>query len=379
MKNIVMESNNMNSVNFLTEDSISLTLEQVNLAAELSQTLATHPRQQWQAYLSLLAKLGTIEWLQQRAPELSLENDLSQVYASSIHQLQVGDFRLNIIVTDSSLNSEICVPRGCLEDSTNPVDFHVLIEVIEDSPVLEETEEQVNVAILGYLSPTQLKQNNPIILDDELALISTDLFEFKPDQLLLYLRCLEPEKVSQPQSITEPQESSQPILNVGNWLKNQLGQVAEELSWTLLPPLSYSSAFRDLRSPMELFSDAVTELRNQAQLVIPFEARTAYREIVWGDVAMRLYVTTWQIDTDINSPEWMLLLLLTAQPSSNLPVGTQLTVRDELQVLEEPVLNDPTKDYIYAQVIGAYNEPFYVTISLHNGTAITLPPFTFTR
>ncbi len=67
--------------------------------------------------------------------------------------------------------------------------------------------------------------------------------------------------------------------------------------------------------------------------------------------------------------------MLAAQPSSNLPVGTQLTVRDELQVLEAPVLTEHTKDYIYAQVIGAYNEQFFVTIHFPNGTAITLPPF----
>lgn len=374
-----MEYDNINSGKFIKEDSISLTLEQVNLAANLSQTIATHPRQQWQAYLNLLAKLGTIEWLQQRAPELLVKDDLSPASNSSIHQLDVNNFKLNIIVTDSDLNSEICVPRGYLEDAVNPVQFHVLVEVIEDLPVLEEAEEQVNVAVLGYLTPTQLNQQNPIILDEELALVSTDWFELKPDLLLLYLRCLKPEEITHSQSLIEPKTSSKPILNVGDWLKNHLGQIAEELSWTLLPPLSYSSVFRDLRSPIELFSDAVTELRNQAQLVIPFEARTAYREFVWGDVAMRLYATTWQIDTDINSPEWMLLLLLTTQANSDLPIGTQLTVRDELQILEEPVLNDPTKDYIYAQVIGAYNEQFHVTITLPNGMAITLPPFTFTR
>ncbi len=374
MKNTTMEYDSMNLGKFLTEDSIFLTLEQVNLAADMSQTLTNHPRQQWQAYLNILARFGAIEWLRQRAPELSIENDSTQLSNSSIHQLNVGNFRLNLIVTDSSQNSEVCVPRVILENSQPQSNFYVLIEVIEDLPVLEDAEEQVNVSVLGYLTQAQLNQQNPIILDDELALFSTDWFDFKPDNLLLYLRCFEPETVSNQQRVSE---AVQPALNVGQWLKNQLGQIAEELSWTLLPPLSYSSAFRDLRSPMELFTDAVTELRNQAQLVIPLDARTAYRELLWGEIAMRLYVTTWQINTNINSPEWTLLLLLTSQPSSSLPIGTQLTVRDELQVLEEPVLTNPTKDYIYAQVIGAYNEQFFVTIHFPNGTAITLPPFTF--
>lgn len=368
----------MNPENFISEDSISLTLEQVNQAATVSQTLATHPRQQWQAYLNILARLGIIEWLQQRAPELSVLTDKLQDSMSSVSQLQVSDFKLILIVTDSSMNTEVCVPRESIENSINSSQVYVLVEVIEDLPVLEDAEEQVNISVLGYLTSEQLNQHNPTILDDELGLLSMDWFELKPDSLLLYLRCFEPQAIpSQASSEVLQQKPSQPILNVGNWLKNQFDQIAEDLSWTLLPPLAYGSAFRDLRSPIELFRDAAIELREQAQLFIPIEARTAYRELVWEEVSMWLFATTWQINTNINSPEWTLLLLLTAQPSSSLPIGTQLVVRDELQVLEEPIRTHPTQDYIYAQVIGAYDEQFYVTISLPNEIAITLPPFTF--
>lgn len=372
----------MNLENFLTEDSISLTLEQVNLAASLSQTLATHPRKKWQVYLNILARLGIIEWLQQRAPELVEEHDLvchsSQLTLESLHQLQVGSIQLNLIVTDSSMNSEVCVPGVVLEDVPNSQQFYVLVEVIEDLPILEDSEEQVNISVLGYLTPLQLSQKHLTFLDDNLVLLSTNWFDFSPDKLLLYLRCLEPKILNNKQSVAQDKTRSQPILNVGNWLKNQLDSIAEDLSWILLPPLAYGSAFRDLRNPMELFCDAVTELKNQAQLDIPYGARTAYREFDWDEVAMRLYVTTWSINTNLNSPEWTLLLLLTAQPSSSLPIGTQLQVRDELQVLESPVITNLKQDYIYAQVIGAYNEPFYVSISFPNGSAIALPPFTFT-
>ncbi|MEL7038382.1 MAG: DUF1822 family protein [Cyanobacteria bacterium J06592_8] len=378
MKTTIQDNNCMNPENFISEDSISLTLEQVNQAATVSQTLATHPRQQWQAYLNILARLGIIEWLQQRAPELSVLTDKLQDSMSSVSQLQVSDFKLILIVTDSSMNTEVCVPRESIENSINSSQVYVLVEVIEDLPVLEDAEEQVNISVLGYLTSEQLNQHNPTILDDELGLLSMDWFELKPDSLLLYLRCFEPQAIpSQASSEVLQQKPSQPILNVGNWLKNQFDQIAEDLSWTLLPPLAYGSAFRDLRSPIELFRDAAIELREQAQLFIPIEARTAYRELVWEEVSMWLFATTWQINTNINSPEWTLLLLLTAQPSSSLPIGTQLVVRDELQVLEEPIRTHPTQDYIYAQVIGAYDEQFYVTISLPNEIAITLPPFTF--
>ncbi|MEB3282502.1 MAG: DUF1822 family protein [Lyngbya sp.] len=374
MKNTTMESNRLNFGKFFAEDSISLTLEQVNLAAEMSQTLATRPRQQWQVYLNILAKLGMVEWLRLRAPEFTIEHDI-QLSSLSVNQVKVGNLRLNLIVTDSSTNSEVCVPRVLLENEINVSQLYVLVEVIEDLPVVEDSEEQVNVSVLGYLTSAQLSQQTPIILDDELALFSTDWFELKPDKLLLYLRCFEPEPVSSKQQLYQ---AVQPVLNVANWLNNQLDKIAQDLSWMLLPPLSYSSEFRDAKSPMELFSEAVKALRKQDPKVeVPFEARTAYRELVWGEVAMGLYATTWQINPNSCSPEWTLLLLLTSQPSSSLPMGTQLRVRDELKLLEEPVLTNPSQAYIYAQVIGDYNEQFYVTINFPNGTAITLPPFTF--
>ncbi len=376
MKNTMMESNPLNFGKFFSEDSIYLTLEQVNLAAEMSQKLATRPRQQWQVYLNILAKFGMVEWLQLRSPEL-IQKDCIQLSNPSINQVQLDNFRLNLIVTDSSMNSEVCVPRVLLKNEINASQLYVLVEVIEDLAVLEDSEEQVNVSVLGYLTSAQLSQQSPIILDDELALLSTDWFELKPDQLLLYLRCFEPEPVSSQEQLSQ---TLQPVLNVAHWLNNQLDKIAQDLSWMLLPPLSYSSECRDTKSPMELFSEAINALRKQnPKVVVPFEARTAYRELVWGEVAMRLYATTWQINPNSYSPEWTLLLLLTSQPSSSLPVGTQLRVRDELKLLEEPVLTNPSQAYIYAQVIGDYNEQFSVTINFPNGTGITLPPFTFVR
>ncbi len=312
MKNTMMESNPLNFGKLFAEDSISLTLEQVNLAAEMSQSLASRPRQQWQVYLNSLAKFGTIEWLRMRSPEL-IQNDSIELSNPSVNQVQVGNFRFNLIVTDSSMNSEVCVPRVFLEDSINLSQLYLLVEVIEDLPVVEDSEEQVNVSVLGYLTQAQLNQQSPIVIDDELALFSTDWFELKPDKLLLYLRFFEPEIISNQQSESSNQlsraayqnrlsQTSQPTLNVGKWLKNQLDQLAEELSWALLPSLSYSSEFRELRSQIELFSDAVTELKNQAQLVIPFEARTAYKELICGEIPMRLYATIWQIDTEYKLP-----------------------------------------------------------------------------
>jgi hypothetical protein len=120
-------------------------------------------------------------------------------------------------------------------------------------------------------------------------------------------------------------------------------------------------------------------LKNQGDIAVPSQARGAYRDLQWENIALRLYVVAWELPATDSVPEWTLLLILGAQPNGTLPLGIKLQVRDEVQILEEPVLSDRSKKYLYARVIGTQNERFWVTISLAGGTALTLPPFTFNR
>jgi hypothetical protein len=112
-------------------------------------------------------------------------------------------------------------------------------------------------------------------------------------------------------------------------------------------------------------------------MAIPSKARGVYRDLQWENVALRLYVVAWELPVTASVPEWTLLLILGAQPNATLPLGIKLQVRDEVQILEEPVLTNRSQDYLYARVIGTHNERFWVTIALAGGTALTLPPFTF--
>jgi hypothetical protein len=160
-------------------------------------------------------------------------------------------------------------------------------------------------------------------------------------------------------------------------LRDELDRVAQDLSWILLPPLSLSPEFRALRSPVEQFNDAIAQLRDRGDMMIPSQARGVYRDLQWENITLRLYVVAWKLPTTDSVPEWTLLLILGAPPNATLPLGIRLQVRDEVQVLEEPVLSDRSQDYLYVQVIGTYNERFWVTITLAGGTALTLPPFTF--
>lgn len=389
---------------FLSLESISLSSEQIERAIELSQSV-TPEAQQWQTYLNALALAGVEQWLQKRAPELPFRSDWllgkesnfivdssrqsltlkkppDATFIESICQLQVNEFKLYLIATDSLYDTNVSISRTAVESPEFIPQFYVLIEVLEE---LEQT------TIRGYLRRDRLiHQQESIGLQSEsdtTYLLPIDWFEPDSDKLLLCLRCLDSAAIPaiSPQQSTlrssplpaPVQQFNQPAINVGLWLKNQLDRVAQDLSWILLPPPSLSSEFRSLGAAVEQFNNAIAQLINQGDMVIPSQARGVYRDLQWENIALRLYVVAWELPATGSVPEWTLLLILGAQPNATLPVGIKLQVRDEVQVLEEPVLSDRSKAYLYAQVIGTQNERFWVTIALAGGTALTLPPFTF--
>jgi hypothetical protein len=399
---------------FLPPETIILSSEQIEWALELSQSVTPEP-QQWQTYLNALALAGVDQWLQKRAPELTLNSEcLSRkesdflvdssrqsltlmrptdaTFSESICQLQVNEFNLYLIVTDSLYDTNISISRTAVESAQFIPHFYVLVEVLEE---LEQT------TLRGYLRRDHLiHQQESIGLrreSDTTYLLPIDWFEPDSDKLLLCLLCLDPAAIpvlSHQQStlrsspLSSPvQQSNQPAINAGLWLKDQLDRVAQDLSWILLPPLSLTPEFRALRpacssaslSPVEQFNDAIAQLRNQGDMAIPSKARGVYRDLQWENVALRLYVVAWELPATDSVPEWTLLLILGAQPNATLPLGIKLQVRDEVQILEEPVLTDRSQDYLYARVIGTHNERFWVTIALAGGTALTLPPFTFDK
>jgi hypothetical protein len=158
-------------------------------------------------------------------------------------------------------------------------------------------------------------------------------------------------------------------INVGLWLQDQLDELAQELSWTLVPAMS--PALTEMRSVHEELETVVTELRQQA-VGIPTEARGAYRDLHWGTAALRLYVLTWALPVTHGAPEWTLLVVISSQQNSTMPTEVKLQIRDTWQVLVERVLTEEAPDsYLYAQVVGRLDEQFWVRIDLNRSTAVT--------
>jgi hypothetical protein len=121
----------------------------------------------------------------------------------------------------------------------------------------------------------------------------------------------------------------------------------------------------------------MAELRGTG-MAIPSQARGAYRDFNLAENPLRLYAVTWAIPSQPNAPEWTLLLILGAQPGSELPPGLKLQVSDRTGILVEQVVEpDTEKTYLYARVVGTRDEQFLATIVLMNGETLTLPPFAF--
>ncbi|NJN87157.1 MAG: DUF1822 family protein [Leptolyngbyaceae cyanobacterium SL_7_1] len=171
---------------------------------------------------------------------------------------------------------------------------------------------------------------------------------------------------------------SQRAMNVGLWLRDQLDDVATELAWVLLP--AFTPANSPLRSMIEVVRTVTTELERSGMAIAP-DARAAYRDLNWGKLALRLYAMTWALPSEPSSrhssAEWTLLLLLGAQPNATLPAGVQLRVEDQLHVLVDRVSQAAPDAYLYARVVGNWDEQFWVTLTLPNGITVTLPPFAF--
>ena len=166
---------------------------------------------------------------------------------------------------------------------------------------------------------------------------------------------------------------TKPAVNAGRWLLGELDELAEELSWVLLPSIAPVTA---LRSPVEEFEAIVTQLR-QAEVEVPLEARGAYRDLRLGGMPLRLYAVTWPLLSG-TIPEWTLLLVLGATPATNLPSGLQVRVSDQTGILVERVLDSQQRNsYFFTRVIGTWDEKFIVSVSLPSGIEQTLPPFGF--
>jgi hypothetical protein len=435
----------------LTE-TIPLEAEQLDQALELSNQIGNEARK-WQVYLQGLALLSFEEWLQQREPEISVDRERSSVlqpqYANALDavcNLNIGEFRVCLIPTISFSDEEVTVARAVVDLPEFAAHFYVIIGIEEELEV---------AAIRGFLRHDQLVNYQPQLQAEADWTYQLPLawFNREPDELLLYLQCLDPTAIPLPeiptnrqatlarmqaalltllpqlrnrplwqvltweqgvavlttpdllnwlyQSLTENaadftnhlsdllQILTQQAVNVRRWLRNQMDEVMQELSWEVLPapsPMRGTEPIRELLVPFPLrrteqnptrdLYEILTKISRTHELEIPASAGRAYRDLTLGS-RLRLYAVTWSLPDDDG---WTLLLILKAISGNEPLYEMTLRVSDQTDVLaEESLQDDSNHGYVFTQVAGSYEDKFLATITKASGEVQTLPPFEFPR
>ncbi|MGB3788911.1 MAG: DUF1822 family protein [Phormidesmis sp.] len=338
----------------------------------------TQPSQEWEALLKALAIAGFEQWLGEGATPLAVTHaELAANLSEKTIHLTVGDYRLCLVA------------MGSLSDDQVEISLKNAAESLEDAIahlyVIVEVQEEVNqVCILAGLRRDQLLQRinrerlQQAHSSEAPLIVPASYFDVEPEQILLYLNCLEParETIEQTTFISAAAREgrtaiAESVVNVGSWLQERLDTVTEQLKWTLLPPLS--SAMRPIRESV----DTVLETLAEQGISLPEEARGVGGPISIGSCTFQIYAWVWPLEIGIES-EWTLFLLLGPQTGEILPEGIQLQVSDRAEVLVQEVLDQASSEaYLYTQVQGDRQEQFKVSVILPDGMEITLPAFVF--
>ena len=166
---------------------------------------------------------------------------------------------------------------------------------------------------------------------------------------------------------------TQPAINVGCWLWDELDTLAEQ-TWNLLPNIAPQPV---MRTPVEEFTVISSQLQ-QRGLEIPVQARGAYQDLSLAGVPLRLYAVTWHLLSETEPNSWTLLLILGTPALETLPPNLKLRVSDQTGILVEQEVNpDLGNSYLFTRVVGNFDEKFLVSVNLGDGVEITLPSFAF--
>ncbi|MGB3309029.1 MAG: DUF1822 family protein [Nodosilinea sp.] len=362
----------------LQSTTVALTAESTNRAVAICQQEADLA-QQWPTFLRAMALEGLRQWIGEGANPLPLSYNSDQPPTPN-RLYRVNDFRLCLVAQGSLSDEVVTIPQSTVDDGTNFAHLYILAEV---------REEVDQVTILAGLRRDRLlaqqQQSNLIANANGTYTLPVSYFDTTPEDVLLYLNCLNPEQLAvlapAPIAATSLQQSLEQatggLINAGRWLRDQLDTVAETLAWTLLPPLAPGNAMMPLPTTPAEQLEAVLEDLAPEGVTIPPTARGAFTDLQQWGLPLRLYALTWTM-FETQPPEWSLFLFLGPASGQHLTPGTRLVVSDATAILAEQTLaDDGAATYLYAQVIGTWEEQFTVTVELPNGSTLNWPPFVF--
>ena len=185
---------------YLAEDTIVLESEQLQQAAELSSHIVKGAGQ-WQTYLNALALYGFEQWLRERDTELGIDGQncslmqpaIANALDGAVGNLHVGDFKLCLLATGSSIEDVVVLPRALIDLPEYAAHFYVAIAVQEE---LEQARIKGFIAYDSLMA--QLQSANLAPEPDWTYQLPIAWFEPDAERLLLYLRCLETNAIRLP-------------------------------------------------------------------------------------------------------------------------------------------------------------------------------------
>ncbi|HEY9296875.1 MAG TPA: DUF1822 family protein, partial [Phormidium sp.] len=334
----------------------------------------------------------------------------------AVFNLRVGEFKVCLIPTITLTDKEVTIPRAVVDLPEFTAHFYVVIGIEEELEVAAIRGFVRHDQMMNYLPQLEPEA-------DWNYQIPIAWFNREPNELLLYLQCLVPSAIALPEIPTNrqntlarmqstlltllPQLRNRPLwqvltweqgaavlttpdllnwlyqpltentatvtnhlsellqiltqqaVNVRNWLRNQVDEVMQELSWEALPapsPLRGTEPLRELpasfslrrneQNPSQELDEILIEISRNNQLEIPANTGRAYRDLTLGN-RVRLYAVTWSFPDDDG---WTLLLILKAISGNEPDDEMTLRVSDRVEVLAEDTLHlDGDEDYIFTQ------------------------------
>jgi hypothetical protein len=415
-------------------EAVKLSDEQIERALRLARA-GIDESQQWNLYLQAIAVFGFQAWSSERAGHLSLRyqdcSTFKPAYGNLLNSacnLQLGEYRLCLLVVGSSIDTTIAVPRAAIEIAEFMPDFYVLVEV---------EEEQDQISIRGCSLPERLAIPDSPESDWTYA-VPIDCFTSTPDDLLLWIDCLEAKMLARSprqdawaiapsyldvgelqakllEMLPQIHKSESPLWQILTWEEAATiltqPQLAEWFERQRRTPLLSSSQpeivpleaprstvvcraieaslwLRDelddlaqelgwkllpplataMRATEEEVEAMVTELTRKG-ISIPLRARGVYRDISLLGVSLRLYAIIWPLLSPSSDRlrEWTLLLVLGPHINRSLNSQVRLTIRDDRQMLVEQSLEPNSENtYLYARVAGSLEEQFWASIELNH-------------
>ncbi|WP_228053002.1 DUF1822 family protein [Nodosilinea sp. LEGE 07298] len=354
----------------LQSTTVVLSAPAMEWAVQICQQVTSG--QQWATFLQAIALRGVQDWLESGATGLRFTYDLTQPPIFGV-QGEVNGFRLCIVPQGIVSDGQVTIPRSTLDDAQGFAHLYLLAAVQEEA-------DQVTI-LCGLRRDRLLAQRDTLVpANEDTYAVPLAYFDTSPEEMLLYLNCLNPTQLETAAQTTPSRSPSQGVINVGRWLSDRLDTladtVASTLTWALLPPLSVSHAMMSGHTPAEALETVLRELE-PAGVVIPPMARGAYTDLQTAGVPLRLYALTWT-HLEGPQPEWCLFLVLGPAPGEQLLPGTRLMVRDAATVLADSILSpNQSANHLYAQVFGTWDEAFAVSVELPNGSTVSWPPFVF--